>query len=235
MSDPAVQERLKLNLLLRKMLPASAIQQLQSKSQQLLLDSAGTVSDMDDGVVFEKRDRVCVLFSHVAGFDDLTLKMGPVESIQMLNDLFSCFDSITDDLGVYKVETIGDVYLVCSGCPEEFARAEGDVTRVICRVAQRMKEAMGPFHANKYVFHKVYCPSVSLCIGVHTGPVIAGVVGDISPRYRLMGDTVNTASRMSTTCEPGEIQVRTHAMFSVSVAICVCACMALPHLFFFLS
>jgi class 3 adenylate cyclase len=149
-------------------------------------------------VLVRKIADVSILFSHICDFDGLTTRLKPRDVVRLLNDLFSHFDQLTDDLGVYKVETIGDVYLVSCGCPEEYER-KGHAAS-LCMMAldmQRLVQRMG----------RGFGVPVLLSIGIHSGEVIAGVVGLKCPRFRLMGDTMNVASRMSTTAIHGDIQL----------------------------
>jgi len=112
--------------------------------------------------------------------------MTPDHLVRFLNRLFSHFDALTDHYGVYKVETIGDVYLVCAGCLPHHPHKHSEV---IANLAISMQKSVG----------QIAVEDIYIKIGMHSGPIIAGVVGCKYPRYRIMGDTVNTASRMSTT------------------------------------
>ena len=151
--------------------------------------------------VYEHHRSVSVLFSHIHQFDQHTATLEATAVVELLNDLFSRFDLLTDMFGVYKVETIGDVYLVSCGVPD----ALEPHASVCCLLALAMMEETSRLLASR---------RLQLRIGVHSGDVIAGVVGMKYPRYRLMGDTVNTASRMSTTCDANQIQI-SRATFSL--------------------
>ena len=158
--------------------------------------------------VYEYHRSVSVLFSHIHQFDQHTATLEAHAVVELLNDLFSRFDLLTDMFGVYKVETIGDVYLVSGGVPD----ALEPHASICCLLALAMMEETTRLLASR---------QLQLRIGVHSGDVIAGVVGMKYPRYRLMGDSVNTASRMSTTCEANEIQI-SRATFSLLSPDFVC-------------
>ena len=108
--------------------------------------------------------------------------------MDLLNDLYTCFDSIIENFDVYKVETIGDAYMVVSGLPVRNGNLHA---REIARMSLRLLQAVAHFR----IRHRPN-DQLKLRIGLHTGPCVAGVVGLKMPRYCLFGDTVNTASRM---------------------------------------
>ncbi|KAL6460635.1 hypothetical protein MHYP_G00306010 [Metynnis hypsauchen] len=144
-------------------------------------------------------DEVTVYFSDIVGFTTICHHSTPMEVVDMLNDMYKNFDSILDHHDVYKVETIGDAYMVASGLP----RRNGNRHAVdISLMALDILEFMGTFQLR-------HLPGIPLWIriGVHSGPCAAGVVGNKMPRYCLFGDTVNTASRMESTGLPLRIHV----------------------------
>ncbi|XP_026834463.1 guanylate cyclase 32E isoform X3 [Drosophila erecta] len=152
-----------------------------------------------DPVEAECFDCVTILFSDIVGFTELCTTSTPFEVVEMLNDWYTCCDSIISNYDVYKVETIGDAYMVVSGLPlQNGSRHAGE----IASLALHLLETVG----NLKIRHKP-TETVQLRIGVHSGPCAAGVVGQKMPRYCLFGDTVNTASRMESTGDSMRIHI----------------------------
>uniref|UniRef100_A0A8B9U7E4 Guanylate cyclase n=1 Tax=Anas zonorhyncha TaxID=75864 RepID=A0A8B9U7E4_9AVES len=144
-------------------------------------------------------EEVTIYFSDIVGFTTLCKYSTPMEVVDMLNDIYKNFDHILDHHDVYKVETIGDAYMVVSGLPKR----NGNRHAVdISMMALDILSFMGSFELR----HLPGLP-VWIRIGIHSGPCAAGVVGIKMPRYCLFGDTVNTASRMESTGLPLRIHV----------------------------
>ncbi|WP_293338546.1 adenylate/guanylate cyclase domain-containing protein [Microcoleus sp. CAWBG58] len=175
----------------------------QEKTQKLLLNIlpesiALRLQDEStpDLVIADHFPNVSVLFADMVGFTKLASEMPPIELIVKLNSIFSEFDQLTQEYGLEKIKTIGDGYMVASGLPI----LRDDHADAIVQMALAMQQAMTRLNTQTKEFH-------SLRIGIHSGPVVAGVIGTKKFSYDLWGDTVNTASRMEQYSFPGCIQV----------------------------
>ncbi|KAK6627826.1 hypothetical protein RUM44_010305 [Polyplax serrata] len=142
----------------------------------------------------EAFDNVTILFCELADFSSSTLH-DAMEVVSSMNAIFTCFDSLLDLFEVYKVETVGRVYMTVSGAPERTANHADNIANLALCLARQVKKLQLPSEAN------------SIRIGMHSGSVVGGVVGLKVPRYCLFGDTVNTAARMQTTSAPGKIHI----------------------------
>ncbi|XP_055602973.1 soluble guanylate cyclase 88E [Uranotaenia lowii] len=145
----------------------------------------------------EMFNSVSILFSDVVTFTEICSRITPMEVVSMLNAMYSIFDNLTERNNVYKVETIGDAYMVVSGAPEK----EQNHAEKVCDMALDMIEAITDLKDPSTGSH------LRIRVGVHSGAVVAGIVGLKMPRYCLFGDSVNTASRMESTGQAMKIHI----------------------------
>jgi class 3 adenylate cyclase len=140
--------------------------------------------------------QVSVLFADIVGFTRMSARLQPEELVGRLNRIFSSFDDLVDKLHLEKIKTIGDAYMVAGGLHSH----EYDHANAIAEMALAMRRRAA-------VFSREFHDSLDIRIGIHTGPVVAGVIGKRKFIYDVWGDTVNTASRMESHSKPGNIQV----------------------------
>ena len=137
-----------------------------------------------------------ILFSDIVGFSAMSVSQSAEELVSLLNDLFTKFDQRALLLGVEKIKTIGDAYMVAGGL-------EGDGKQDAIRVVQM---AIGMF-TDLAEFNQQHQMALQMRVGINSGPVVAGIIGHTKFSYDLWGNTVNTASRMESTSLPGKIQI----------------------------
>lgn len=160
--------------LLEKMMPAGVLEQLKSGKTEA-----------------EEFDCVTVFFSDIAGFTVLSSKTSTKDMLNTLNKLWLEYDRIAKKWGIYKVETIGDAYLGVVGCPDR-------VTDHAIRAVQFAIDIMDMVTN----FKTATGGTIQIRIGLNSGMITAGVLGDLNPHWCIVGDTVNTASRMESTSKP---------------------------------
>uniref|UniRef100_A0A8C6LSI2 Guanylate cyclase n=1 Tax=Nothobranchius furzeri TaxID=105023 RepID=A0A8C6LSI2_NOTFU len=166
---------------------------------QMLPKSVAQALKLGKPVEPEHFSEVTLYFSDIVGFTTISALSEPIEVVDLLNDLYSLFDAIIPLHDVYKVETIGDAYMVASGVP---TRNGNRHAAEMANMSLDILHCIGTFKARHMPDIKI-----RIRIGLHSGPVVAGVVGLTMPRYCLFGDTVNTTSRMESTSLPYRIHV----------------------------
>jgi class 3 adenylate cyclase/ligand-binding sensor domain-containing protein len=173
-------EREKSEALLLNVLPAPIAERLKG-GQNLIADHF---------------DAVTVLFADIVDFTKLSARISPVILVGLLDEIFQAFDALAEKHGLEKIKTIGDAYMVVGGLPVP----RPDHAGAVAAMALDMREALAGLTVARTFGLRVR-------IGIHTGPVVSGVIGKKKFIYDLWGDTVNTASRMESHGVPGEVQV----------------------------
>jgi class 3 adenylate cyclase/HAMP domain-containing protein len=173
-------EKEKSDNLLLNILPASIANRLKKKEE--------TIAD--------RYDEVTVLFSDLVGFTEFSAKHTPKELVYKLNILFSKFDDLLDHYKIEKIKTIGDALMLVSGAPRRLKNHASEMAKMALSMYDCLDD-----------FNNEYGESLNLRIGIHTGPVVAGVMGKKKFTYDLWGDAVNTASRMESHGIPGIVHI----------------------------
>lgn len=173
-------ERLRSEKLLHNILPAAIAERLRGGEE----------------VIAEVFPEVTVFFSDIVGFTNLSAKLGPHETVNLLNAIFDKFDELVEKHGVEKIKTIGDSYMVVGGVPNRDPLHCQHVAEFALDVLAFIEE-----------FSRVYPYPIEMRMGIHTGTVAAGVLGRKKFSYDLWGDVVNVASRFESTSLPNKIHV----------------------------
>ncbi len=149
--------------------------------------------------IADRHDDAAVLFSDFVGFTRISAELDAATLIEELNDLFRGFDAICEATGVEKIKTVGDAYLGVGGVADGGADRRIDPAPAIAETALRMASLVADRPPGNAPWQ--------VRIGIHAGPIVAGIVGTSKFAYDVWGDTVNVASRLETTAEPGRIHV----------------------------
>ncbi|MBX7052535.1 MAG: tetratricopeptide repeat protein [Flavobacteriales bacterium] len=170
--------------LLLNILPEEVAEELKSKGEA-------------DAVLI---DHVTVLFTDFKGFTAISANMSPKELVKDLHDCFSAFDRIMEKHGMEKIKTIGDAYMAAGGLPTPNKTHAEDAVKAANEMIAFIEEGK-----RKKIAQQL--PYFEIRIGIHTGPVVAGIVGVKKFQYDIWGDTVNTAARMESSGEPGKVNI----------------------------
>lgn len=169
------------------------------KTEKLLLNILpGPVAErLKEGekIIADRFDEATILFADIVGFTNYSSDISPGELVDSLNGIWSIFDRMTDRYNVEKIKTVGDGYMIAGGIPTR----RNDHAEAVARTALEMQREIEKFRTDAG-------KSFDLRIGISSGPVVAGVIGEKKFIYDLWGDTVNTAHRMQSYCENGHVQ-----------------------------
>jgi class 3 adenylate cyclase len=146
-----------------------------------------------EGVIADRVDDATLLFADIVNFTIMSSRMGPADVVALLNDVFSLFDGLVDRYDLEKIKTIGDAYMVVGGLPGQSADHVARVADMAIELGDAVTRVTGR--------------DLQFRVGIHVGPLVAGVIGVKKFIYDVWGDTVNVASRMESHGIPGRIQV----------------------------
>lgn len=173
-------EKAKADALLHNMLPDVIVERIKG----------------EEGTIYDYHPSTTIIFSDMVGFTEIASHIDAHRVVSLIDHIFRCFDELCDQRGVEKIKTIGDSYMAAAGVPlaaEDHAK----------RVADLALDMLATY--KQVVIEEAV--SMDIRIGIHSGPVVAGVIGHRKYAYDLWGDSVNVASRMESTGIPGEIQL----------------------------
>jgi adenylate cyclase len=151
---------------------------------------------LQEDAIADSFEEVTILFADLTNFTQWASEITPTALVSYLNEIFSSFDELTEKHGLEKIKTIGDAYMVAGGLPIP----SDDHVQAIAEMGLDMLRAIAQFN-------RKHGTNLNLCVGINTGPVVAGVIGTKKFSYDLWGDTVNLASRMESHGLAGRIQV----------------------------
>ena len=183
-----------------RIMAEKALQKQQEQTERLLLNilpaSIANRLKQEPGNIAEHFNDVTVLFADIVGFTQIATSVSATTLVNLLNQIFSVFDRLSLKYGLEKFNTIGDAYMLVGGLPTRISNHPTSVALI----AFEMQNAIATFNKRNNL-------NLNIRIGMHTGSVVAGVIGLQKFTYDLWGDTVNIASRMESHGLPGKIQV----------------------------
>jgi adenylate cyclase len=189
-----------LGALIKRKQAEAALRLQQEQTERLLLNILPKpIADRlqkEQKLIADHFDEVSVLFADLVGFTEFSSHKSPTQLVEILNDIFSEFDRLSELHGLEKIKTIGDAYMVVGGLPTP----REDHALAIALLALEMQASLKRFNLKTG-------ENFQLRIGIHSGSVVAGIIGISKFSYDLWGDTVNVASRMESNGSPGKIQV----------------------------
>jgi class 3 adenylate cyclase len=182
----------------------TAIQKEKDISEGLLLNilPAAVADELKAKGHAEARlyEQATVLFTDFKGFTTIAEQLPAAELVQEIDTCFKAFDAVIERFGVEKIKTIGDAYMAVGGLPEPSRSTPTDVVRAALAMQDFMQQRFEARTAQGL-------PAFGMRVGIHTGPVVAGIVGVKKFQFDIWGDTVNTASRMESSGEVGRVNI----------------------------
>jgi guanylate cyclase len=171
----------------------------QAKTESLLLNilprEIATILKNENRVIADQFESASILFADVVNFTPMSASMTPAELVELLNEVYSHFDTLVEKYDLEKIKTIGDCYMVAAGVP----RRRPDHALVLTQLALDIRDYVSQ--------HEFQGRQLKFRIGINSGSVVAGVIGRKKFAYDLWGDAVNTASRMESHGSGGFIQI----------------------------
>jgi class 3 adenylate cyclase len=162
----------------------------------ILPESIASRLKAGDESISDSYQNATILFSDLVGFTKMSSSKTAEELVFLLNDLFKRFDTRATSLGLEKIKTIGDAYMVAGGLPTHDDKHAIQVTKM----------ALGMYE-DLEAFNKEHDMALGMRIGINSGPVVAGVIGHSKFSYDIWGNTVNTASRMESSGEVDRVNI----------------------------
>ena len=147
-------------------------------------------------MIAERFEHVTVIFCDIVNFTPMSEKLSPEKLVAVLNQLFTQFDILIEKYGLEKIKTIGDAYMVAGGVPNKMDSPEEAAADFALEMLEVVRQ-----------FDQKFKHGLDMRIGMHCGPVVAGVIGKQKFTYDMWGDTVNLAARMESHGLPGEIHI----------------------------
>jgi class 3 adenylate cyclase len=189
-----------------------------ARSRDLLLNilPQSIIDRLNGGerLIADRFDDIAVVFSDFVGFTEISARLPVATVVSSLNEMFSGFDSACAALGVEKIKTIGDAYLAAAGLPRSDSESDSGSTAGHIHAAADLALTM-------LSVVDAAGPPWRIRVGIHNGPVVAGVIGTNKFVYDLWGDAVNVASRLEASSEPGRIQVSASIAAATTAAFVV--------------
>jgi class 3 adenylate cyclase/DNA-binding NarL/FixJ family response regulator len=143
---------------------------------------------------------ITVMFTDFKGFTQIAEKLSPEQLVEEIDEIFTAFDLIMDKHGIEKIKTIGDAYMAASGLPALKDSHALDMVNAAVDIIKYME-------SQKQIRSAAGRPIFDIRVGIHTGPVVSGIVGHKKFAYDIWGDAVNLASRMESSGEAGQINI----------------------------